>query len=310
MTQIDIDIRTRIIKAADELFEAAGREQMPTVDTVRRTAKVDMNSASRVMKEWRRAQTAQTLPVAVAVPESVSKAFSVALGEAWNQAQELASESLLAAQQGWETERKEFETMRFELATAYEQQATELADVLKAAELAEQHATAYVAESEQQALMADAELKAVRDELLSSKARGEQALIKAQEVEHRVADLQTELERTRAQLIEANTATSDSVKSRDNVTKELEKVRISFSKLESKLEQTEARNVSDKIAHDELCSRLNAELAKANAQREVARQEAADTREVAAELKGKLKAVEQQSAALLARITPPADTEN
>lgn len=307
MTQIDIDIRTRIIKAADELFEAAGREQMPTVDTVRRTAKVDMNSASRVMKEWRSAQTAQALPVAVAVPDSVSKAFSVALGEAWHQAQELASESLLAAQQGWETERKEFETMRFELATAYEQQATELADVLEAAALAEQHATAYVIEAEQQALMADAELKAVRDELLSSKARREQALIKAQEVEHRVADLQTELERTRTQLVEANTATGDSVKSRDNVTKELEKLRISFSKIESKLEQAEAKNVSDKTAHDELCGRLNTELAKANEQREVARQEAADTREAAAELKGELKAVEQQSAALLARITPPVD---
>mgnify|MGYP006204349805 CR=1 FL=1 len=66
--QIPADVRERIIAAATDLFEQSGRETMPTVDAVRRAARVDMNAASAVMKEWRRAQTAQAAPVAVAVP--------------------------------------------------------------------------------------------------------------------------------------------------------------------------------------------------------------------------------------------------
>src|SRR3546814_17815003 len=71
--QIPADVRERIIAAATDLFEQSGRETMPTVDAVRRAARVDMNAASAVMKEWRRAQTAQAAPVAVAVPESRSE---------------------------------------------------------------------------------------------------------------------------------------------------------------------------------------------------------------------------------------------
>ena len=61
---IPADVRERVIQAAQELYEQNGRESMPTVDAVRRLARVDMNAASAVMREWRRAQTAQAAPVA------------------------------------------------------------------------------------------------------------------------------------------------------------------------------------------------------------------------------------------------------
>jgi chromosome segregation ATPase len=128
MTQstIPADVRERIIAAAADLFEQTARQTMPTVDAVRRAARVDMNAASSVMKEWRRAQTAQAEPVAVAVPEFVQKAGNAALATIWQQAQELANESLRSAQAAWETERSDLDAMRQELADAFERQADEL----------------------------------------------------------------------------------------------------------------------------------------------------------------------------------------
>ena len=102
-TNIPADVRERIIAAAAELYEQAGRENLPTVDAVRRAARADMNTTSAVMREWRRAQTAQAAPVAVTVPEVVTQANTAALAALWQQAQELANESLRAAQAAWET---------------------------------------------------------------------------------------------------------------------------------------------------------------------------------------------------------------
>ena len=42
---IPADVRERIIAAAADLFEQSGRQAMPTVDAVRRSARVDMNAA-------------------------------------------------------------------------------------------------------------------------------------------------------------------------------------------------------------------------------------------------------------------------
>ena len=98
------DTRDRIFAAADSLYEQAGRAAFPTVDAVRKVARVNMNDASAGMKEWRRAQTAQAAPVAVQVPEAVQQASSAALASLWKEAQELANESLRAAQAGWDAD--------------------------------------------------------------------------------------------------------------------------------------------------------------------------------------------------------------
>ena len=106
---IPADVRERVIQAAQELYEQNGRESMPTVDAVRRLARVDMNAASAVMREWRRAQTAQAAPVAVTVPEVVTQAHGAALVALWQTAQELANESLRVAQAAWEAEAGELD---------------------------------------------------------------------------------------------------------------------------------------------------------------------------------------------------------
>jgi len=124
--QMSKEVRDRVFAAADELYEQSDRESFPTVDVVRRAAKVNMNDASAAMKEWRRAQTSQASPLAVQVPDAVMQAAQAFVGSLWSQAQELANESLRAAQAGWEAEREELDVMRQELAEAYEAQASEL----------------------------------------------------------------------------------------------------------------------------------------------------------------------------------------
>ncbi|MGV4008815.1 DNA-binding protein, partial [Citrobacter freundii] len=185
---IPAEIRERIIAAAVELYEQAGRENLPTVDQVRRVARADMNTTSAVMKEWRRQQTAQAAPVAVTVPESVAQANTAALAELWQQAQELANESLQAAQAAWETERAELDTMRAELADAYETQATELDQVRAAAEATDK---AHQVQRQQAAV----ELASVRKDLAQAVTRAERAEAKADEIERRAGDLRAELDR-------------------------------------------------------------------------------------------------------------------
>jgi len=126
MSAIPSDIRERIIAAATTLYEDNRHEVFPTVDQVRRAARADMNTTSAVMREWRRQQLAKTAPTAIQVPEAVNRANSQALANLWQQAQELANESLRAAQSAWESEREELDSLRREISEAFEQQAREL----------------------------------------------------------------------------------------------------------------------------------------------------------------------------------------
>ena len=178
---IPSDVRERITSAAAELFEQSGRQAMPTVDTVRRAARVDMNAASAVMKEWRRAQTAQAAPVAVSVPESVQQASSAAVATIWLQAQELANASLRSAQAAWELERGELDAMRQELAEAFERQAIEL-DAAGAALATERAALAQQGQ----------ELAGVHKQLADALSRADKAEAEALRSVERMNQAQTE----------------------------------------------------------------------------------------------------------------------
>ena len=135
--ELNKDIRDRILTAADALYEQAGRTSFPTVDSVRKVAKVNMNDAAATMKEWRRAQTAQAAPVAITVPEAVHQLHSQALAALWQSAQNTANESLRAAQAGWEAERAEADTINKQLGDAYDGQGAELDAVQTRTELAD-----------------------------------------------------------------------------------------------------------------------------------------------------------------------------
>ncbi len=196
---IPSDVRDRIVAAAVSLFEQAGRTDFPTVDQVRRMARVDMNAASTVMREWRRQQTAQATPVAITIPEAVQASHTQALAALWLQAQELANENLRSAQAAWDTERSETDALRHELATAFESQAAELEAVqeqLMEAQSASETAAAAFA----------AALDALRAELAATTTRAERAEARLGEIEKRADGLQIERDQARQLAGEAREA--------------------------------------------------------------------------------------------------------
>lgn len=201
-TSIPAEVRERIVAAATELFEQSSRQAMPTVDSVRRAARVDMNAASAVMREWRRAQMAQAAPAAVALPEAVQQAGNAALATIWLQAQELANGSLRNAQLAWEAERRELDAIRQELAEAFERQAGEL-EATGAALAAERESLAQQAQQLADAVAASdkaaAAVEAARAEALNAQARAEAAEQVAAQAREQAAGLAGQLQAVQAQ---------------------------------------------------------------------------------------------------------------
>lgn len=271
MSQIPAEIRDRITAVANELFEDAGREAFPTVDAVRRAARADMNTTSAVMREWRRAQTAQAAPVAVAVPETITQANAVALAALWQQAQELANESLQAAQAAWEAERAELDAMRAELADAYESQATELDEVRADLERANA-ATDQV----------HAELATTRAELSQAVMRAERAETKADEIERRASDLRAELDRAHADADQARATLAEQQKTSDKYFAELGKARDEAAQVSAKNRQLDA-DLAGAVARQKDVTR---ELEAGRAELLEAKRQASELREEVARLNG------------------------
>ena len=273
-TAIPFEVRERIVSAAAELFEQSGRQVLPTVDAVRRTARVDMNAASSVMKEWRRAQTAQAAPVVVAVPEPVQQAGSAAVAAIWLQAQELANESLRNAQAAWETERSELDAMRQELAEAFERQAIEL-DAAGAALAAEKAA------AEKQA-----------QELADAVSRADKADARIAEIEHRATDLRAELDRAHA---DADRLREDAGQARKQAAAEIETAHAGTAAARAQLVKLQAQGDAAEQTHAELRKQTTADA-----------KTTAEARERAADLAGQLQALQAQNAALLQALKPSA----
>jgi colicin import membrane protein len=119
------EIQDRIFAAAEMLYEKKDRVSFPTVDAVRKAAKVNMNDASAGMKAWRSEHTDQKNN-SKDVPEMIKQIGKKAINSLWRESEKLATEALRAAQAGWDAERAELESMRFEISEAYDVQTGEL----------------------------------------------------------------------------------------------------------------------------------------------------------------------------------------
>jgi colicin import membrane protein len=168
------EIRSRILAAADALYNRNGRTAFPTVDAVRKEAKVNMADATTGMREWRRAQKSQV--DAPQVPETVQQLSRQTIGALWQQALEAASESFRTAQAEWEAERAELDSMHKELSEAYDAQTQEM-EQLKAS-----------------LQTANEQTQQLRDSLASAERQADLASQKATEIENRANDLKTELD--------------------------------------------------------------------------------------------------------------------
>lgn len=177
---IPADVRERIVAAATELYDRAERGRIPTVDEVRRAARTDMNSTSVIMREWRRELMAgPAAPVVIDIPDPFRETNAAALAVLWRQAQEQANGSLQAAQSLWQVERAELDTMRRELADAFEVQAGELK------------------QSREEAANAADRLNAAHAETIQAAARAEQAEARSAEIERHMSQLRADLNQAR-----------------------------------------------------------------------------------------------------------------
>lgn len=311
------DTRDRIFAAADSLYEQAGRAAFPTVDAVRKTARVNMNDASAGMKEWRRAQTAQAAPVAVQVPEAVMQASSAALAALWQEAQELANESLRAAQAGWDAERIEADTLNKQMADAFEAQKAEL-----------EAGQAKIAELEAAGRQAAADAEALRRQfeethaaLLAMQQRAAVAERRAEEIERRAGDLRTELDHAhqeaaqgRAELAglrqshagEIEALRADLTASQGKAEAAAEKAAAAADALRTELATVKAKAEAAQEAHQEQrkqaaqeAHRTAERMAAAQTERDQASKGERQAREEAATLRGQLDALKEQNAQLM-----------
>lgn len=183
-------VRDRIFDAANFLYEESGRVVFPTVDAVRKRARVNMNDASTSMKEWRRAQTTHIARVSVQVPSAIQQASNAALADIWSEAVTLANESLHAAQAGWDADRAESETLAEQMASAFEEQAAEL----EAANTTVAALQASVSTAQKEITELGMKLNDTLRELETARTAAKQAETKTTEVERRVGDLRLELD--------------------------------------------------------------------------------------------------------------------
>ena len=279
---IPAEVRERIIEAATKLYEQGDKATFPTVDAVRRAARVDMNAASSVMKDWRRSQTAQAAPVVVAVPEGVQQAGAAALAAVWTHAQDQANESLRAAQSAWESERAELDTMRQELADAFEGQAREL----EAAQAIIEQLRTELANAQASIEREAQENSRLKLENQGLRAEGEKTVARMEEIEHRATDLRTELDHAHAEV--------------ERVRTDLTEVRKTAA-AEIAATNKRADAASNELAKAHARTEAQAEqMSRAHVERDEARKIAADAREAGAKLIGQLEATQAQNAALLA----------
>lgn len=306
-SNIPNDVRERIIAAAADLYAQVGRERFPTVDAVRRISKADMNAVSAVMKEWRQAQTMQAAPVAVSVPDVIQQASTAAVIAMWQQATDLANQSLRTAQTSWEIERQDMDNMRAELASSYETLAAETQAV-------KQELAASVIKITEQAI----ELAAHQQQEIDALSRADKAEARIIEIERRAADLRAELDlahaetdRQRTDLIEARSKFAIEMEAANAATEE---IRVALVKMQVKADtQAEARVELEKtlatLIQREIEAISRAEVAETRVNdltgdRDIAVMKAAEARERAAVLTGQLSATLDQNAALLTRLVP------
>ena len=294
MSTIATDIKSRIFEAADRLYEGLGRESFPTVDAVRREAKTDMNAASAAMKEWRKAQTAAPVAVAVAVPETLGRAAAELIADVWTQATGLANESLKTAEAAWAVERGEADTLRAELSDSHDAQTREiqgLSELIATAQLDAQKAEAWHQE----------QINGLGEQLKST----EQSLHEAREIgaknEGLLEGVTGQLETAQAALAKTETALSAAENQSKTLEQQLQELRDKNSTLSAELEKASI------LAHDN--EQYASRAWKENERLELVAKEANEKAEkIDGELrtlqiesatnKGKAEALEQQLVAL------------
>lgn len=281
--ELNPEIRERVIAAANALYEQGGRVDFPRVDDVRRMAKVNMNDASIVMKDWRRQQTATPSTAPIAVPDRLRLAHETALAQTWAEAQDIANQALHAAQAAWDLERAEADAVRAELSAAFDGQGVELETVRGSVLTLEAQTTASATR-----------LAELTQSLTAMTERAATAEARAVEIERRADDLRVELDhahearqRSDAEIARLNSALSASQDAAKVAVAELETERRRHVESVAKLESLAADLATAKAN----ASSDRALAAKAQAGLDAANGKASESAQETANLRGRLEAI-------------------
>lgn len=230
------ETRARIFAAAEKLHVANGKASFPTVDAVRREAKCSMNDANAGMREWRTEQKkTQVASVAVEVPESVRLSVSTAIAGLWQEAQDLANESLRAAQARWDADKLEIDTLNKEMANDYDKLKAEHETARE--ELAVLRSGLDEAAQHQAAL--ESKLADTARDLAAAIVASDTATARTIEIERRAAELRTELDHAHQELSQAH---SELASVRQAHAVELDALRADMAGLRAKSEEAAARS--------------------------------------------------------------------
>jgi colicin import membrane protein len=286
ISPVGSDVRDRIIEVADSLYEQSGHQSIPTVHQVRQAARADMNAVSIVMREWRMALTARAAPTPVQVPDALAAVHIQGLATLWTQAQELASESLQAAQVKWEEEKAASETIRQQMVSDFATLEAEL-EQLRADNLA-------AVQAQQRAA---AELASVRAEAALALTRAERAEAQAGEIDRRANDLATELARAHEE------ANAERERHAGELTRVIEQSRADLASVKAIAETEAHRQMEQRKQAVEEIQRLVERMATTEADRDQAHNVAVQAREQAARLQGHIEALQTQHTELLRAVS-------
>jgi colicin import membrane protein len=126
------EVEQRIIFAANKLYEQ-NNQKLPSVNEVRKLAKVNMHDASEAMKTWRKEIKSQD--AIQDIPDSVQQIGNNAIASIFQHANQIATESLRAAQSTWESEREELNSIIQEISTEHDAMVSQNEELSQAVEI-------------------------------------------------------------------------------------------------------------------------------------------------------------------------------
>jgi chromosome segregation ATPase len=250
---MDESVRDRIFAAANELYTENGKIRFPPVADVRKRAKVDTNDACSAMREWRRIQGKKTGTVAsAALPQQLQASALNALVSFWQEATNLASESLITAQAAWDAERQENEELCQQIAAECDVQAAELAsarqEIIRLNALVQQQA------SEIEAVRA--QVKQACEERDRAQQGCSETTVRFMETKKRAEDLQQAVAYAREDATRAR-AEADAVRMAH--AEQSERIRAEFKQ---ELETERARLIQDRQRYEELATNATTEAGR------------------------------------------------
>lgn len=311
--------KEQIFQAADQLAEAG---ESPTLANVRKAlGGGSFTTISEAMNEWKAKQQAASTPLREPAPEAITSRLDEIGAEIWAVALDKANARL-------SSEREALETIRHQLEEA-QQEATDLADQLSA-ELETLQANYKEAVNDLQEArahldQANRERVTLTRQLATTEARAEETTkrtddLKA-ELQHAHQDNaaqrqrhneETEAQRQRhsqeIQALKADLAASaEALKTRSaesaRLDAELTRAKAHAANLQQQHQTQQERSAAD-------IKQLGERLDKAQIEKEQAQQAGSQSREEAAQMRGELEALRTQNAALLASITPLAQSND